>query len=246
MRRYAVELLAEIGDVPPQVSARGTDGWLHGAFLRPASERPGTDADHPGSLRSTGERVCHGSIVSRRVDCLSVVGEYDEFVYSGRYGEFDSLMHNTNRARRPLIREQDVITMKKFPLDSNRMRMISTGVQAKPVPVWVVLADGSRRPDPQGRQEIDGNGCGIWLMEAIVPADEGDERDKTTTVEVQVASQDRPNSGQLGDLLTFEGLTVSPGYINRKTGALTTPRWSADGVRGGGMVKPSPAHKDAA
>ncbi|MBN9096885.1 MAG: hypothetical protein J0I49_02035 [Pseudonocardia sp.] len=135
--------------------------------------------------------------------------------------------------------------MRKLPADSSRLRMMRTGTLSE-VQAWVVLADGSRRPDPTGRQDLDESGRPLWRIEVILPADEGDERDKTNIAEVTVASHERPNPGAFCDLLTFEGLTFMPGYLNRKTGQLTTPRWSADGVRGGGMVKPSPAHKDAA
>jgi len=135
--------------------------------------------------------------------------------------------------------------MRTYPIDATRVRMISTGTVTE-VQKWVVLADGSRRPDPTGRQDADDSGRPLWRIEVILPADEGDERDKTNVAEVIVASYDRPNPGSFGDLLVFEGLMLSPGYVNRKTGQLTTPRWSADGVRGGGVAKPSPAHKDAA
>lgn len=135
--------------------------------------------------------------------------------------------------------------MRTYPIDTNRVRMISTGTVTE-VQKWVVLADGSRRPDPTGRQDVDELGRPLWRIEVILPADEGDDRDKTNIAEVIVATHDRPNPGAFGDLLTFDALAVSPGYVNKRTGQLTTPRWSADGVHGGGMVRPSPAHKDAA
>ncbi|OLM08736.1 hypothetical protein Ae707Ps1_6249 [Pseudonocardia sp. Ae707_Ps1] len=56
-----------------------------------------------------------------------------------------------------------------------------------PVAKWVELADGSRRPDPNGRQEVDEQGRGLWRVEVITPADESDDRDKTAVAEVMIA-----------------------------------------------------------
>jgi hypothetical protein len=135
--------------------------------------------------------------------------------------------------------------MRSYAIDTTRVRMISTG-KVSEVQKWVVLGDGSRRPDPTGRQEIDGQGRPLWRVEVIVPADEGDERDKTDVTEVVVAAHERPNGGAFGDLLRFEKLTMTPGYVNRKTGQLTPVRWAADGVHGAGTAgKPAPT-RDAA
>lgn len=101
MRLYAVELLAEIGDVPSQVTARGAYGWPHGALLRPARQRTGAHSDRVCGLGGAGELVCHGSIVSRPPDRFSAFGVDGEYGYSGSYGEFDSLMYDTNKAGRP-------------------------------------------------------------------------------------------------------------------------------------------------
>lgn len=122
--------------------------------------------------------------------------------------------------------------MRSYPIDTDRVRLISTGT-VSPVAKWVELADGSRRPDPQGRQDADEQGRPLWRVEVITPADEGDDRDRTAVAEITVASHEQPNVGAFGDLLAFEGLTVTPGYLNKKSGQLTQPRWSADGIRGG-------------
>lgn len=53
-------------------------------------------------------------------------------------------------------------------------------------------------------------------------------------VEVTVASHEQPQAGQFGNRLAFDGLVVTPGYVSRKTGQLTPPRWSAEGIRGQG------------
>lgn len=121
--------------------------------------------------------------------------------------------------------------MRTIPVDADRVRLISTG-KVLAVLAWVVLADGSRRPDPNGRQEVDeATGLPLWRVEVIAPADPSDERDKTDVTEITVAAKDQPDPGAFGDLLTFDGLTVTPGYINRKTGQLTAPRWAATGIR---------------
>lgn len=120
--------------------------------------------------------------------------------------------------------------MRTFPIDAERVRMISTGT-CTPVTKWIELSDGSRRPDPQGRQDVDDQGRALWRVEVILPADADDERDKTGVTEILIASKDQPDAGAFGDVLVFEGLAMSPGYVNRKTGQLTTPRWSADGIR---------------
>jgi hypothetical protein len=129
--------------------------------------------------------------------------------------------------------------MRSFPIDSNRVRLISTG-NVSPVAAWVVLADGSRRPDPNGRQDLHTDGRPLWTVEVIVPADDADERDRTEVVPVTVASHERPDGGTFGDVLSFAGLTVQPGYVNRRTNQLTTPRWSADGVAPARNGRPAP------
>jgi hypothetical protein len=132
--------------------------------------------------------------------------------------------------------------MRSYPIDADRVRLISTGT-VSPVTRWVELSDGSRRPDPTGRQDEDENGRPLWRVEVIMPADEGDERDKTGVAEITVASKDRPDPGAFGDLLVFEGLVVSPGYVNKRSGQLTPARWSADGIRkqSGGRSAPAAA-----
>lgn len=126
--------------------------------------------------------------------------------------------------------------MRTFPIDADRVRLISTG-NVTPIPVWVELADGSRRPDPNGRQEVDEQGRGGYRVEVIAPADADDERDRTDVVEVTIFSKDAPDVGGFGEHLRFDNLMVNPGYLNKKTGALTSPRWSADGVKKVGAGK---------
>jgi hypothetical protein len=131
--------------------------------------------------------------------------------------------------------------MRSYPIDAERVRLISTGTVI-PVTKWVELSDGSRRPDPTGRQDADEQGRLLWRVEVIMPADEGDDRDKTGVAEITVASKDQPDPGSFGDLLVFEGLVVSPCYVNRKTGQLTVPRWAAEGIRKQhGQSKPAAA-----
>jgi hypothetical protein len=120
--------------------------------------------------------------------------------------------------------------MRSYPIDTDRVTLISTGV-VTPVAKWVELADGSRRPDPNGRQECDDAGRALWRVEVITPADPADERDKTAVVEILIASNDRPEPGTLGTRLTFDGLVMTPGYVKKGTSQITPARWSADGIR---------------
>lgn len=134
--------------------------------------------------------------------------------------------------------------MRSYPIDTARVRLISTG-NVTAVPAWVELSDGSRRPDPNGRQETDDAGRPLWRVEVITPADEGDDRDRTAVAEITIASPDQPDPGTFGELLQFDGLSVTPGYLNKRTGQVTAPRWSADGIRGRkGAHKPD--HQPAA
>lgn len=127
--------------------------------------------------------------------------------------------------------------MRAIPVDADRVRLISTGNVA-PIPVWVELSDGSRRPDPNGRQEVDEQGRGGYRIEVIMPGDPDDERDKTDVVEVTIYSKDAPDVGGFGELLRFDGLTCSLGYVAKRTGQLTAPRWTAEGVRKQSHGKP--------
>ncbi|OLM28236.1 hypothetical protein Ae717Ps2_6723c [Pseudonocardia sp. Ae717_Ps2] len=56
--------------------------------------------------------------------------------------------------------------MRSYPIDTDRVTLISTGT-VTPVAKWVELSDGSRRPDPQGRQDTDEHGRGLWRVEAL-------------------------------------------------------------------------------
>ena len=120
--------------------------------------------------------------------------------------------------------------MRSYPIDTDRVNLISAGV-VSPVAKWVELSDGSRRPDPTGRQDVDDQGRALWRVEVIAPADEADARDKTSVVEVLVASAERPEPGPLGTPVRFEGLVMTPGYVKKGTSVITPARWSADGVR---------------
>lgn len=120
--------------------------------------------------------------------------------------------------------------MRSYPIDTDRVTLISTGV-VSPVAKWIETSDGARRPDPNGRQDTDDAGRALWRVEVITPADPADERDKTAVVEILIASNDRPEVGQLGTPLAFTGLVVSPGYVKKGTSTITPARWSAEGIR---------------
>jgi hypothetical protein len=120
--------------------------------------------------------------------------------------------------------------VRNFPIDSARLTAFSTGVVA-PVQKWIELSDGSRKPDPAGRQDEDEHGRPLWRVEAILPADAEDERDKTSVTEIVIASKDRPDAGNFGEPLAFVDLTMSPGFLSKKTGQVGAPRWTASGIR---------------
>jgi len=64
-----LELLAQMLQIPAEMTSRRPDGRCDGAVLSPAGQRPGADPNGASGLRSAGELVCHGSIVSRPL-CL--------------------------------------------------------------------------------------------------------------------------------------------------------------------------------
>lgn len=120
--------------------------------------------------------------------------------------------------------------MRTLKIDTDRTDLRSTGV-VSPVPLWVELSDGSRRPDPNGRQAIDEQGRPRWVVELVAPADEKDERDATTVVKVEIASHDRPDAGPFGAAVKLDDLAMSSPYV-RKDGKLSAPMWFAAGIRG--------------
>lgn len=135
--------------------------------------------------------------------------------------------------------------MRNVALDPARFLALSTGNVSKTA-VWIVLADGSRRPDPTGRQETHEDGRLLWNVEVVIPGDPNDDRDKTETFEVTVASADCPNVGNFGTPLHFDGLVMALPY-KRKDGQLGKPKFAADGARPAGGAAPRPApNKDAA
>lgn len=119
--------------------------------------------------------------------------------------------------------------MRTVPIDPNRVRMISTGTVTA-VPAWVELADGSRRPDPSGRQDVDEQNRPLWRVEVVMPADDGDDRDRTGVVEVTIAAKDQPDPGSFGDVLVFEHLTMSMPYLAKRTNTMSQPRFTAEGI----------------
>jgi hypothetical protein len=131
--------------------------------------------------------------------------------------------------------------MRAVPVDPDRFKLISTGNVTAMIK-WVELSDGSRRPDPQGRPETDDQDRALWSVECIAPGDPDDTRDRTGVVEVVVAGKDRPDPGAFGDILTFEQLVMAMPYVSRKTGSMSSPRFTATGIRRSGK----PAHQQAA
>jgi hypothetical protein len=122
---------------------------------------------------------------------------------------------------------QDSITMRTLPIDTNSLRMLATG-GVQPVAIWVELADGSRRPDPNGRQESDDTGTPLWTVEALVPPME--EGDRAELISVRVAAHDQPKVTEF-EPIKFHGLACRVG-VNRRDGKLSQ-YWSANGVEGG-------------
>jgi hypothetical protein len=128
-------------------------------------------------------------------------------------------------------------TMRMYPVDSNRVNMISTG-RVKPVAEFGNTPDGYR---PTGAQAVDElTRLPLWEVEVITPADEDDDRDKTAVVAVAIAAKDKPDGGSFGDLLQFEGLAVLPPYFNKKKNAMSPERWSASSIRRQGKPQQQP------
>ena len=129
--------------------------------------------------------------------------------------------------------------MRTYPIDSTRVQMISTG-KCKPAPLIYQKPDGAWAVNPkeQGRQEY--TALPLWTVECITPADEEDDRDKTAVIEIEIASKDKPDPGSFGELLIFEGLAMTPGYLKKGATALTQTRWSASGIRRQGQQQPKP------
>jgi hypothetical protein len=131
--------------------------------------------------------------------------------------------------------------MRTYPIDSTRVHMISTGT-CKPSPLiekdrdgkWGVV-EGKQAVDQDTRQPL-------WTVEVIIPGDTDDDRDRTAVTEIEIAAKDRPDPGAFGDVLQFEGLTMTPGYLKKATNQVTAPRWSASGIRRQGQ----PQHKPQA
>lgn len=120
--------------------------------------------------------------------------------------------------------------MRTYPIDGTRVHMISTGT-CKPSPLIEKDRDG-KWGVVEGKQAVDqATRLPLWTVEVIIPGDEGDDRDRTGVVELEIAAKDRPDPGTFGEILQFEGLAMTPGYLKKATGQVTPPRWSASGIR---------------
>jgi hypothetical protein len=113
--------------------------------------------------------------------------------------------------------------MRALPVDTNAIRMLSTG-EVQAVAVWAELSDGSRRPVP-GAQEKDAHGTPLWTVGALVPP--AQEGDRAELIAVRMATHDRPTVQEFTPI-RFDGL-VCRCSVNRRTGQLAQ-YWEARGI----------------
>lgn len=130
--------------------------------------------------------------------------------------------------------------MRTYPIDSNRVQMISTGT-CKPAPLIFQKADGAWSVNPKEQAREERTGLPLWTVEVIIPSDDSDERDRTAVTEVEIVAKDKPEAGSFGEVLVFEGLTMTPGYLKKGANQVTASRWSASSIRRQGQQQPKAA-----
>jgi hypothetical protein len=95
-------------------------------------------------------------------------------------------------------------TMRRIPIDSSKVRFISTGKAAARAQ-YAELADGSRRRVPDSH-DTDDQGRPLWVIDCLI---DGDDGDRAQIASVKVASFDVPEF-RLGDEVRFSGLVAVP------------------------------------
>jgi hypothetical protein len=97
--------------------------------------------------------------------------------------------------------------MRRIPIDSTKVRFISTG-KAAGRPKYAELSDGSRKRVPDS-QDTDDRGVPLWTIDCL---SDGDDGDRAVIASVKVASYEVPEF-RLGEEVRFVGLVAVP-YIN--------------------------------
>lgn len=119
--------------------------------------------------------------------------------------------------------------MRNLPIDASKFQLIATG-KVIPKPAYVEMADGSRRKDPNGRQETDpATGLPVWTVDCISGAEDDDDR-RVETVGVTVTSPNKPVVQKFAPV-QFEGLTAN-GYVQNGS-RFVSYSFRATGVVGG-------------
>jgi hypothetical protein len=110
--------------------------------------------------------------------------------------------------------------MRRIPIDSTKVRFISTG-KAAARSQYAELADGSRRRVPDS-QESDDQGRPLWVIDCLADDPDGD---RAQIASVKVASYEVPEF-RLGDEVRFTGLVAVP-YVRDNRVQIS---WQAEAV----------------
>lgn len=92
--------------------------------------------------------------------------------------------------------------IRQIPIDSARLDLVATGT-VSPVPTFVEMPDGSRRPDPNGTQAVNDDGVRLWTVDALATEDD----ENSEVIGVQIPAPQKPVVKRLGPI-SFHGLTL--------------------------------------
>ncbi|MCF4121750.1 hypothetical protein L1785_12225 [Antribacter sp. KLBMP9083] len=116
--------------------------------------------------------------------------------------------------------------MATFAVDSNRQKMMATGV-VEPVMEWIETADGKRRPGETQARHAE-SGAPLWGVEVVYQS-ESWGRVSTESVKVTVPAREMPAPSMFTPI-QFDGLVASV-RIDRRNNGLSTS-WEASGIAG--------------
>ena len=135
--------------------------------------------------------------------------------------------------------------IRMIPIDASRLDLTATGT-VSPVPVFVEMPDGSRRPDPNGTQGTDPeSGVLLWTVDVLCYETTRDG-ENSEVLGIQVAVAHKPVVGRLAPI-AFHALTLR-NSLNKKTG-VQRQYWSAESIADAhqrGQTKPKDAEQQAA
>lgn len=115
--------------------------------------------------------------------------------------------------------------IRMIPIDGTRLDTTATGT-VSPVPVFVEMPDGSRRPDPNGTQATTDEGVLLWTVDALVYEITRDG-ENSEVIGVQVPAPQRPVVGRLQPI-AFHGLTLRSSV--HKASNQMRQYWQADAI----------------